>query len=484
VLEAGRIVKPPATGVGRPNFTADFDEFETVLLIANGDDNAITDTGVAAGVDLQVLAGAGDDAVTLGGGDLDDNVLGNVTLDGTAGNDRITFDDSADDLGDDVLTLGLTRLTKGSAPPIDFLQFNQTTIRGGPQSTVYDLHRHNDPLTVIGGVGDDTFNLATASTFAGDLDNAFPFGLPFIDAGPGHDKLVLDDRNDAGDDAYLVDFGTDVNQQGRVQKSRDGGGVAETRFVGVDALDLAANGFANTITVDNAFDTTIDASDGEDLVFVEGTSGPEPLRLDAGAGLDFVEVNANAGTGQSFVAFERDQTLSILLVLAGGALELAAGAGLVVDVLGQAIVQPIQAAGLVDLNDNALVLRNTGSGDRDAVRQRIALGYAGGTWAGTTGFTSSVARDSVLADGLGYGTAASLGLASVSGVAVAGSDLVVKYALLGDANLDGTVDLADFGRLRGGFGTGSLWNEGDANYDGVVDLTDFGLLRGTFGQAL
>jgi hypothetical protein len=57
--------------------------------------------------------------------------------------------------------------------------------------------------------------------------------------------------------------------------------------------------------------------------------------------------------------------------------------------------------------------------------------------------------------------------------------------LTGDSNDDGTVNLADFGVLRGNFGGSGVGRSGgDFNYDGVVNLADFGLLRANFGQSL
>jgi hypothetical protein len=53
--------------------------------------------------------------------------------------------------------------------------------------------------------------------------------------------------------------------------------------------------------------------------------------------------------------------------------------------------------------------------------------------------------------------------------------------LPGDANLDGTVDLTDFGILKANFGAGDEWLEGDFNVDGQVDLGDFGILKANFG---
>jgi hypothetical protein len=61
--------------------------------------------------------------------------------------------------------------------------------------------------------------------------------------------------------------------------------------------------------------------------------------------------------------------------------------------------------------------------------------------------------------------------------------LEIESALLGDANLDGTVNFADFSILAGNFSkTGADWDMGDFNYDGTVNFSDFSVLAGNFGK--
>jgi len=60
--------------------------------------------------------------------------------------------------------------------------------------------------------------------------------------------------------------------------------------------------------------------------------------------------------------------------------------------------------------------------------------------------------------------------------------VVVVAALGGDANLDGQVDLNDFGALKRGFGTGHGVGNGDFDGDGAVTLSDFGVLKKNFGR--
>ncbi|HSV13373.1 MAG TPA: autotransporter-associated beta strand repeat-containing protein, partial [Tepidisphaeraceae bacterium] len=61
-----------------------------------------------------------------------------------------------------------------------------------------------------------------------------------------------------------------------------------------------------------------------------------------------------------------------------------------------------------------------------------------------------------------------------------------RYALRGDANLDGTVDVSDLGALATSYGnsTGQLWVQGDFNNDGSVDVADLGALASSYGVSL
>jgi hypothetical protein len=59
------------------------------------------------------------------------------------------------------------------------------------------------------------------------------------------------------------------------------------------------------------------------------------------------------------------------------------------------------------------------------------------------------------------------------------------YTLLGDANLDGLVNAADFTILAANFNqpvTG--WDQGDFNYDGLVNAADFTDLAANFNQSV
>ena len=60
----------------------------------------------------------------------------------------------------------------------------------------------------------------------------------------------------------------------------------------------------------------------------------------------------------------------------------------------------------------------------------------------------------------------------------------IKAWLPGDANLDGVVDISDFGILQSNFFASGTFNDGDFNADGVVDISDFGILQANFFQSV
>ena len=59
---------------------------------------------------------------------------------------------------------------------------------------------------------------------------------------------------------------------------------------------------------------------------------------------------------------------------------------------------------------------------------------------------------------------------------------IMPEVIPGDANLDGSVDLQDFGILKANFGREDAdWSMGDFTGNGAVGLQDFGLLKANFG---
>jgi hypothetical protein len=138
--------------------------------------------------------------------------------------------------------------------------------------------------------------------------------------------------------------------------------------------------------------------------------------------------------------------------------------------------------GQLDLTDHDLVIDYTGATPIQTTRQQLRVGYDGGDWDGFGIITTSGT-----AGGLGIGFAEASALftsfpAAFSGQPVDDTSVLLRFTRFGDANLDGSVNLADFNRLASNFGaTGAVWSRGDFNYDGTVNLADFNLLASNFG---
>ena len=65
-----------------------------------------------------------------------------------------------------------------------------------------------------------------------------------------------------------------------------------------------------------------------------------------------------------------------------------------------------------------------------------------------------------------------------------GVELTNYFALVGDANGDGTVDFLDVSALSGGFGGPGDWQQGNFNGDAIIDFLDVSALSGNFGMSV
>lgn len=154
----------------------------------------------------------------------------------------------------------------------------------------------------------------------------------------------------------------------------------------------------------------------------------------------------------------------------------------------QSVLYIAQGASL-DITNNSFFI-NYGSG-ADPISSVVAeiqsAALNGGstvTWQGT-GITSSLlntanAGNSAGSYGIGYADSADPG----NPANLPSGTVEIMYTLLGDANLDGKVNGADFTVLASNFNQGGKsWDEGDFNYDGNVNGADFTLLASNFNQS-
>ncbi|MGD0770848.1 MAG: dockerin type I repeat-containing protein [Tepidisphaeraceae bacterium] len=142
----------------------------------------------------------------------------------------------------------------------------------------------------------------------------------------------------------------------------------------------------------------------------------------------------------------------------------------------------ITDSGTLDIANNSLFITyGSGSDPITTIAAYIKSGYNGGNWNGP-GIISSAAQ--VKTNGLSYGVgfADSADLHNPAGLLP--GQIELKYTLLGDANLDGLVNAADFTILAANFNQPvTAWDQGDFNYDGIVNAADFTDLAANFNQA-
>ncbi len=128
----------------------------------------------------------------------------------------------------------------------------------------------------------------------------------------------------------------------------------------------------------------------------------------------------------------------------------------------------IDRSGKADLKNHEMAIDYTGGTDpASSIKSYLASGYANGAWNGIGINTSSAIPART---GLGWIDDPS------------SSVLRIKYALYGDANLDGLVDISDLGILASHWQMGAVWAQGDFDYSDFVDISDLGLLATNWQQ--
>ncbi|MFT3786278.1 MAG: hypothetical protein QM770_08940 [Tepidisphaeraceae bacterium] len=139
--------------------------------------------------------------------------------------------------------------------------------------------------------------------------------------------------------------------------------------------------------------------------------------------------------------------------------------------------------GKFDIADHGVIV--TGMTQAD-VRTLLAAGRGGGTWNGNNGIGSSLANNNNKA--VGYVLASDIAAApgTFLGQSFLLTDLLVRYTLGGDNNLDATVNFSDLLLLASNYGaTGTgTWFKGDYNYDGNVNFNDLLVLASNYNQTL
>ena len=167
-------------------------------------------------------------------------------------------------------------------------------------------------------------------------------------------------------------------------------------------------------------------------------------------------------------------------LVVGGSVTINTGSSLKLPAVGPKFTSSIAGTltlsnGSLDVGTSAVTLDDTAN-PLATVQQELKSGYSAGTWNGA-GINTSAGDAS---HGLGYADAA-------DGV-VAGQPaktVLIKYTVLGDANLNGQVGFDDLVTLARHYGLSNVtWDQGDFNYDGTVGFDDLVSLARNYGQKI
>jgi fibronectin-binding autotransporter adhesin len=266
------------------------------------------------------------------------------------------------------------------------------------------------------------------------------------------------------------------------------------------------------VTLNSTTDVTVTRS--TDVLDITGNVGGTGGLTMSGAGtLQLYGTNTYSGgttvhSGTLLVSASGSLPANKPVTVNGGLLELAntiAGSNLALSAL------TITGSGKVQLADNVSAgtalggsnvalasLSITGSGTLDIGNNRVIIDYSSpatdpiasiATWI-KNGFYDlagpQIISSDILSDDASTGLLYGIGYADGADGAVAGlpsGEIEIMFTLLGDANLDGTVNSEDFTPFSANLGKNGSWDDGDFNYDGTINAEDFSPFSHNLGQS-
>ncbi len=142
----------------------------------------------------------------------------------------------------------------------------------------------------------------------------------------------------------------------------------------------------------------------------------------------------------------------------------------------------IAANSVLDISNNHIIIDYGATDPMSTILGYLKSGFNNGTWTGTSGIISSTAQTKT--NGLTYSVGWADGADKTGAVKnLTSGEIELKYTLVGDANLDGTVNGSDFSILAANFGLGvTNWDQGNFLYTSSVNGSDFSALAANFGQ--
>jgi hypothetical protein len=151
----------------------------------------------------------------------------------------------------------------------------------------------------------------------------------------------------------------------------------------------------------------------------------------------------------------------------------------------------LDVTGQLDLTDNKLIVAGADAGtwsgsSYTGVSGLVQSGRSGGAWNGHGIITTSVSGATDKLHSIGIATADELGMVgqTFGGLNLQSGDVLVMFTYGGDANLDGKINIDDYGLIDahvGQSGSAFGWHNGDFNYDGKINIDDYGIIDANIG---
>jgi hypothetical protein len=463
------------------NQTISYSGVGQLTLNTSGVFDVVNATGTGAGTALNLNTNGGDDMINVGGGNLDADFGGNVTVNGGSGANTATLS-NAGDTTLETQTLNGATFTDGFSHTFNSL--DTLTIICGSGGTSMAINATAHKTFVGGGSGPDTFTVG-----GGDIDaNLLPTEALALDigGGGGTDSIILNDINDTVQSADFYRFSVLPSLEEQFQRIDNN--QHYVRWSNMEGIVLEASstnppGDSSAIEVNDAITPLrINGNAGNDNVFVRKADALVTVHTGLG-GADTLIVGDHEGisSDSATVIVELSDDVDVLAIRSGFTLRVNAAAVLYKNI---GASDHLSIDGILDLHGGFLSRNPMPVSPVSTFRAMLINGRNGGAWNGTGPLgviNSSLAASTPVSDGVGFGLGSQANPTTIGPFNIAPGDTLLRYTLDGDADLDTDVDLDDVGRWSinftgelGGVGASKVWVEGDWDYDGDADLDDVG----------
>jgi fibronectin-binding autotransporter adhesin len=332
----------------------------------------------------------------------------------------------------------------------------------------------------------------TAPVISDNQIGRYTFGSANTHGGTIINAGTLNVIDGAGLGTGIIQVNANVGQFVNTVMNLNATGAAPTTTSGPLSGFITGGGGTTTIKLNGTAYTVNQTADGSYVGAITDGTASGSFGLGATSTKTLTLTGNLSYTGPTSVAgghlaLGTNLTASSGVAVSGGTLELTTGGG-----NNRVIRTPsvaVTGTGRLDIQDNKIITQTpvgtAAGGVYSDVSGMIQKGRNGGGWGGSGIVTSQPQATSGNFTSIGVATAQQAkGLANPTdtatfgGQVVTGSDTLVMYTYGGDANLDGKINVDDYGHIDSNVVLPGVsgWFNGDFNYDGKINVDDYGII--------